>query len=625
MRSEDDTREVVALVSIRLELRDADTLNVDIAESNACSIDSDELRLAPIRRHPLHRAANRSLLSKCVGLRQTESIRIESWYTPWIDRMDEQGQPPHSMESQTVKSIFKNAADPAGGPAVLVDGDLQEHIKSDVAVEQIDACQFYSGNPNVEVVEGILHLYKEDEVISKGSVQGTTGDRVQSLATVCSDMICMLSVPTSFTCPDLLRFVAPFTDTIIFIRILNSVKSEPRQYLVLIKFKTSDGADRFFRLMNGTSYSMFEPDSKVNLTYVARVEYTKQSQGGSFAAERLTELPTCPVCLERMDEAVEGVLTILCNHSFHSQCLSKWGDVTCPVCRYFATPELIDEQACQHCDVDGDLWICLICGHIGCGRYADGHHAIEHFRETQHAYSMNLQTQRVWDYAGENYVHRLIQGDMGQDKPVAVGNSEKSGGDATDADGLEQEKIESLTLEFTYILTSQLAEQRRHFEDQMAEMSESALRRIGQAEAALAEMKRGKDKADTRCTELQREKESTEKRVKKLTEQVSKLSKQLDTEEQLNKGVMRNHRESLSKIEGLTAQLDALRTEKEVEVAELRDQIRDIMCHLEAQATVAKLDDQQRHEMEEGHVTAPRGGASSSGGQASKRGNRKKH
>lgn len=193
MRSEDDTREVVALVSIRLELRDADTLNVDIAESNACSIDSDELRLAPIRRHPLHRAANRSLLSKCVGLRQTESIRIESWYTPWIDRMDEQGQPPHSMESQTVKSIFKNAADPAGGPAVLVDGDLQEHIKSDVAVEQIDACQFYSGNPNVEVVEGILHLYKEDEVISKGSVQGTTGDRVQSLATVCSDMICMLS------------------------------------------------------------------------------------------------------------------------------------------------------------------------------------------------------------------------------------------------------------------------------------------------------------------------------------------------------------------------------------------------------------------------------------------------
>ena len=48
-----------------------------------------------------------------------------------------------------------------------------------------------------------------------------------------------------------------------------------------------------------------------------------------------TELPTCPVCLERMDESIEGILTILCNHSFHDVCLAKWqGDSTCPVCRY---------------------------------------------------------------------------------------------------------------------------------------------------------------------------------------------------------------------------------------------------------------------------------------------------
>jgi BRCA1-associated protein len=41
-----------------------------------------------------------------------------------------------------------------------------------------------------------------------------------------------------------------------------------------------------------------------------------------------TELPTCPVCLERMDESVDGILTILCNHAFHSSCLAKWGDAT---------------------------------------------------------------------------------------------------------------------------------------------------------------------------------------------------------------------------------------------------------------------------------------------------------
>lgn len=41
------------------------------------------------------------------------------------------------------------------------------------------------------------------------------------------------------------------------------------------------------------------------------------------------ELPTCPVCLERMDANITGLLTILCQHTFHCYCLSKWGDGRC--------------------------------------------------------------------------------------------------------------------------------------------------------------------------------------------------------------------------------------------------------------------------------------------------------
>lgn len=50
----------------------------------------------------------------------------------------------------------------------------------------------------------------------------------------------------------------------------------------------------------------------------------------------------------------------------------------------------------------------MICGYIGCGRYVRGH-AYNHFQHTQHTYSMELGTNRVWDYASDNYVHRLIQ------------------------------------------------------------------------------------------------------------------------------------------------------------------------------------------------------------------------
>lgn len=55
-----------------------------------------------------------------------------------------------------------------------------------------------------------------------------------------------------------------------------------------------------------------------------------------------------------------------------------------------------------------DLWICLICGVVGCGRYANGH-AYGHFTTTSHTYSMQLGGNCVWDYAGDNYVHRLVQ------------------------------------------------------------------------------------------------------------------------------------------------------------------------------------------------------------------------
>ena len=38
------------------------------------------------------------------------------------------------------------------------------------------------------------------------------------------------------------------------------------------------------------------------------------------------EIPTCPVCLERMDASVTGLVTVPCSHTFHCTCLSKWGD-----------------------------------------------------------------------------------------------------------------------------------------------------------------------------------------------------------------------------------------------------------------------------------------------------------
>lgn len=113
------------------------------------------------------------------------------------------------------------------------------------------------------------------------------------------------------------------------------------------------------------------------------------------------------MCLERLDEHVSGVVTTVCNHRFHNQCLRQWVDSSCPVCRYCQHPTE-GTSHCTACGTGSDLWICLICGHVGCGRYR-GSHAAEHWQESGHGYALELETQRVWDYASDAYVHRLVR------------------------------------------------------------------------------------------------------------------------------------------------------------------------------------------------------------------------
>ncbi|KAH1219553.1 Root phototropism protein 3 [Glycine max] len=70
--------------------------------------------------------------------------------------------------------------------------------------------------------------------------------------------------------------------------------------------------------------------------------------------------------------------------------------------------EALPESA-RTCD-DGlyraiDSYLKLISGSV---RYKGGH-AIIHWKETHHCYSLEVETKPVWDYVGDNYVHRLIQ------------------------------------------------------------------------------------------------------------------------------------------------------------------------------------------------------------------------
>lgn len=307
-----------------------------------------------------------------------------------------------------------------------------------------------------------------------------------------------------------------------------------------------------------------------------------------------TELPTCPVCLERMDESVQGILTILCNHSFHGKCLDQWYDSTCPVCRYCQTPEPPPDHRCFECGsqstTQDTLWICLICGHIGCGRYVEGH-AYKHYRDTEHTYAMQLGlNNRVWDYAGDNYVHRLLQNKDGEPVELKANNSSSQ--------IVSDEKIDAVQLEYTYLLTNQLETQRRYYEDSLCHIEKEKQQEIDNLIEKNRYLNDDNKKLSEILENLKRDKQQMEKKISHLSDKLNKTVSNFAEEQELNKSLRQNQEEWQRKL----VEIEKSKEQKDSELKDLQEQLRDLMFFLEAKDKLKNVTEASKEEIESGHI-----------------------
>lgn len=373
--------------------------------------------------------------------------------------------------------------------------DKGQHSRGGPATGKFTPARTKSGSTNLP--EGIVHIYREppqDPVTDRHPV--SEGQETSACSSEWDGTtLGVLAVPSWMTPSDFLSFVAPAAEGMAHLRMIRD--SAPNRSIVIIKFRNAEDAAEFIEAYNGKQFNSMEAEI-CHVVRILSVEIATDDIVGQNIAklssphERAYELPTCPVCLERMDSAVTGLVTVPCSHTFHCACLSKWGDSRCPVCRYSQTlmsshpvssntsrssvpiPFTSSPSAsrCFDCPEDApstsNLWICLICGNIGCGRYGRAH-ARAHYESTTHLYALELETQRVWDYAGDGYVHRLIQNKADGklvELPSAAssmamsGSSRDGGGGPSAADALSAEKIEAIGIEYSYLLTSQLDSQR---------------------------------------------------------------------------------------------------------------------------------------------------------------------
>ncbi|KAK2102609.1 hypothetical protein P7K49_020276 [Saguinus oedipus] len=608
----------VSLVVIRLELAEHSRVPAGFGFSAAGEMSDEEMKKTTLAsavaclegKSPGEKAA---IIHQHLGRREMTDVIIETM---------------KSIPDELKTTVEEKKSSEASPTAQRSKDHSKECINAapDSPSKQLpDQISFFSGNPSVEIVHGIMHLYKTNKMTSlKEDVRR-------------SAMLCILTVPAAMTSHDLMKFVAPFNEVIEQMKIIRD--STPNQYMVLIKFSTQivdmsskkafretscstadfkhfeiriccvqytdylhADADSFYMACNGRQFNSIE-DDVCQLVYVERAEVLKSEDGASLPVMDLTELPKCTVCLERMDESVNGILTTLCNHSFHSQCLQRWDDTTWM--REEADWILslsLTQMELGHLSYlfRQNLWICLICGHIGCGRYVS-RHAYKHFEETQHTYAMQLTNHRVWDYAGDNYVHRLVASKT--DGKIVQYECE--------GDTCQEEKIDALQLEYSYLLTSQLESQRIYWENKIVRIEKDTAEEINNMKTKFKETIEKCDNLEHKLNDLLKEKQSVERKCTQLNTKVAKLTNELKEEQEMNKCLRANQVLLQNKLKEEEKLLKETCDQKDLQITEIQEQLRDVMFYLETQQKINHLPAEARQEIQEGQINIPMASASS--------------
>ncbi|XP_069746135.1 ubiquitin carboxyl-terminal hydrolase 16 isoform X2 [Narcine bancroftii] len=89
-----------------------------------------------------------------------------------------------------------------------------------------------------------------------------------------------------------------------------------------------------------------------------------------------------------------------------------WSDA-CDDCKADAKTE----RQCEETDETSNIWLCLKCGHKGCGRNSEGQHALKHYNAPHsdtHSVILSLDNWSVWCYLCDDDVHYEVKDQLGQ-------------------------------------------------------------------------------------------------------------------------------------------------------------------------------------------------------------------
>ncbi|KAL3423646.1 Zn-finger in ubiquitin-hydrolase [Phlyctema vagabunda] len=235
---------------------------------------------------------------------------------------------------------------------------------------------------------------------------------------------------------------------------------------------------------------------------------------------------------------------------------------------------------------------------VGCGRYKGGH-AKEHWKDSAHNFALEIETQHVWDYAGDIWVHRLIR-NKGDGKVVELppNRRERHEEEGDNMEMVPREKLENIGMEYTHLLTSQLESQRVYYE----ELVSKAVAKASSASTAAAQATARVDEATVALKTLQishaqlvsetipsleRDIAREKKRADKSSDIARAMSKSLTEEKATSEGLLKRIEHVNQSTAGLARELSQAKEENE----ELKEQNRDLLFSITAGDKIRAMGD----------------------------------
>lgn len=163
-----------------------------------------------------------------------------------------------------------------------------------------------------------------------------------------------------------------------------------------------------------------------------------------------------------------------------------------------------------------------------------GGHALSHFKQSSHAYFVELLTNRVWDYAGGGYVYRLLQnktdGKLVEMPNPTANSAERSQIPAiSDAEerALRLQKLASFREEYERLLSKELVKQSEYFDRKKQEAVQANQRRLQQLKDSVAKSIQASDEAKKKLSALETSCQRLDASLSRLTALVATKNKKL--------------------------------------------------------------------------------------------------